>query len=342
MTLTVGKRLGLGFLTVCACLIGIVALNRYYSKEAKSQATLVREETSKFAMKAKDMQFWGVQVQQWLTDISATQGKDGLNDGFEKAEENAVQFRQAINEFREMFTRENDQKALADLKKLEEDFDGYYSTGKKMAAAYVKGGPEAGNPWMEKFDPYAEQITTSLDAFVKDQTDELESAMTSIVSGTGTTMLVGLIAGIGGVAISILIAWLTARSITRPLRKVGGVLDTVAQGDYSRKADIKGKDELAQMAAALKRTNDAIATAMNDVTEAAQREQEDVVQRDPDGHRPRVLDPRHRVLDAAGHRVVGGLLGREAVHLEVGPRAPQIEIGRDLEAADERIGPDAA
>ncbi len=37
-----------------------------------------------------------VQVQQWLTDISATRGLDGLDDGFIEAENNAQLFEQLI------------------------------------------------------------------------------------------------------------------------------------------------------------------------------------------------------------------------------------------------------
>ena len=119
MRFTIGKRLGLGFFVVCAGLVGIVALNWFYSNQAKMQAQLVQEETAVFTLKAKDMQFYAVQVQQWLTDISATRAKDGLNDGFELAEENANKFKQRLNEFREMYTRENDEESLASLDKLE-------------------------------------------------------------------------------------------------------------------------------------------------------------------------------------------------------------------------------
>ena len=34
----------------------------------------------------KTIQIDVIQVQQWLTDISATRGQDGLNDGYEEAE----------------------------------------------------------------------------------------------------------------------------------------------------------------------------------------------------------------------------------------------------------------
>ncbi len=274
MRFTIGKRLGLGFFIVSAGLVGIVALNWFYSDQAKTQAQLVQDETAVFTLKAKDMQFYAVQVQQWLTDISATRGQDGLNDGFEQAETNAAQFKQGLEDFRKMYTEENDQESLASLDTLEEEFDGYYEMGKQMAAAYIKDGPQGGNPFMEKFDPYAAQITDSMNAFVEDQTKELNSAMTAIVTGATTTIQVGTISGIVLVVFSIVIAWLVTRSITLPVKQVADVLDIVAGGDYSQKSNVTRNDELGQMSASLNTAIDATAQAMQDVKDAAEREKQ--------------------------------------------------------------------
>ena len=46
----------------------------------------VKNEGVPNAILAKTMQLQVVQVQQWLTDISATRGQDGLDDGFKEAE----------------------------------------------------------------------------------------------------------------------------------------------------------------------------------------------------------------------------------------------------------------
>ena len=43
-----------------------------------------------------ELKFNIVQVQQWLTDISATRGLDGLNDGLDQAETHATKVRDSI------------------------------------------------------------------------------------------------------------------------------------------------------------------------------------------------------------------------------------------------------
>lgn len=44
-----------------------------------------------------------LQIQQWLTDISATRGLDGLNDGFIKAQENAKAAKGIITELKTLY-----------------------------------------------------------------------------------------------------------------------------------------------------------------------------------------------------------------------------------------------
>ena len=43
-----------------------------------------------------------VQVQQWLTDISATRGAEGFDDGFGEAETNAEEFRKDVSELKSL------------------------------------------------------------------------------------------------------------------------------------------------------------------------------------------------------------------------------------------------
>ncbi|OFX12149.1 MAG: hypothetical protein A2516_10185 [Alphaproteobacteria bacterium RIFOXYD12_FULL_60_8] len=109
-----------------------------------------------------------IQVQQWLSDISATRGRDGLADGFDLAEEYAQKFHDDIDQAREYMTDLQLTELLPLLDKVESKFPPYYATGKKMAQAYIDQGPEGGNPIMGEFDTVAEAINTDLDTLVED------------------------------------------------------------------------------------------------------------------------------------------------------------------------------
>ena len=77
-------------------------------------------------MKAMEFQLSVVQVQQWLTDISATRGLDGLNDGYDEAGKYFQQARDALKEMQGMNGARIEQYSA-----LEKDLTAYYETGKK-------------------------------------------------------------------------------------------------------------------------------------------------------------------------------------------------------------------
>ena len=78
-------------------------------------------------------------------------------------------------------------------------------------------------------------------------------------------MLVAVVAIVG-------IAYLIAGMIVKPVKEVADVLEVVAAGDYTRKAKVYAKDELGRMADSLNVSIDAVAAAVQEVKDAAQRE----------------------------------------------------------------------
>ena len=111
--------------------------------------------------KAHESKLAVVQVQQWLTDISATRARDGLNDGFDEAAANAEKFKQLIAELSAL-----DTERAGFYKKMIPVFDAYYETGKRMAQAYIDGGPEQGNKMMLQFDEVAASMTDEINQLV--------------------------------------------------------------------------------------------------------------------------------------------------------------------------------
>src|SRR3989339_2279619 len=77
-----------------------------------------------------------VQVQQWLTDISATRGAKGYDDGFKEAQKYAQKFHEDVKILTDLHPdiKEN-------LTALKNSFDKFYEKGKWMAGEYIQGGP---------------------------------------------------------------------------------------------------------------------------------------------------------------------------------------------------------
>ena len=84
MSLTLRAKLAL----LCGIPIGglilTVTVSSSLAKVTSQRIGHAKDESAVFAAVALNMQREVVQVQQWLTDISATRGQDGLADGFDK------------------------------------------------------------------------------------------------------------------------------------------------------------------------------------------------------------------------------------------------------------------
>lgn len=94
-----------------------------------------------------------IQIQQWFTDVSATRGLDGLNDGPAKAADNYDGAKAQLDELSKLHPDWQ-----ADLKRVRADLGVYYKAGDAMSRAYITGGHEMGNKTMGKFDDAAERI----------------------------------------------------------------------------------------------------------------------------------------------------------------------------------------
>jgi methyl-accepting chemotaxis protein len=108
-----------------------------------------------------ELRFHIVQVQQWLTDISATRGMDGLNDGFDVAAEHATSYRAKSKHAQIIAQRLGETTIAAHIGGLDAKFENYYERGQIMAKAYVADGPESGNKIMPEFDVAASTLTDS-------------------------------------------------------------------------------------------------------------------------------------------------------------------------------------
>jgi len=109
-----------------------------------------------------------IQVQQWLTDISATRGLDGLNDGFEMAEKFAISFREHIALALDLAGKLSLEEVVGKLTAAQGEFEPYYETGKGMAQSYIDEGPQGGNKMMGGFDAVAEKLNDTMAAITAD------------------------------------------------------------------------------------------------------------------------------------------------------------------------------
>jgi methyl-accepting chemotaxis protein len=191
-----------------------------------------------------------IQIQQWLTDIAATRAAKGYDDGFDQAEKYYNDAEKRIS-----FTIADHEKLggkeLVDvLEQLHKSLENYYVTGKKMANAYIESGPEKGNPMMEKFDPYAEELSGIIENLISSHKQELNSEFLIIKKLSSQIVFTIIISIVLSLISASLIAFFISSYLKKRVFLINNAFEKSSKGDLSVRIDITCSDELGKIAEA--------------------------------------------------------------------------------------------
>lgn len=200
-----------------------------------------------------------VSTQESLTDVSATQGLDGLDDGFALAEEAALGLKAKAARVTAIATDLQSSALPLRIVSLVSQYDAFHASGIAMANAYVAGGPAAGNKLMAGFDGVSDNLQAEVeglsqlvDAIVKSESDAAETRVATMQAQADffvkavVVLCLALLAI--GAAISMFISW----RLLRPMAGITGYMTKMAHGDLGHSVPYAGRvDEIGEMAGAI-------------------------------------------------------------------------------------------
>jgi PAS domain S-box-containing protein len=120
---------------------------------------------------------------------------------------------------------------------------------------------------VHKIEPLAEQIRNQA---TLDSTATARTTTEAADRWADITMFVG----IGVLGVAVVIIFILPRSITGPLKKCVAAAKAIAGGDLGERAKIDQKDEVGELASAINGMADSLQKTIQDVKDAAQREQQ--------------------------------------------------------------------
>jgi len=214
------------------------------TRSIQSHVTDLLTKINPIVYKSSELKFSVIQVQQWLTDISATRAQEGLNDGFEQAQKHATRVHDLIRELKSLDPAHNSQyDAILPV------FNAYYEAGKDMAKAYIEQGPAGGNTIMKRFDAKAQAIAESVDQIISRVSNESKIMFDSVNRQSEQSQTLVLIFSIAFATILMLSIFLTYRGVLKPLQHVIELAKDIAQGegDLTKRLDASSRSEIGEL-----------------------------------------------------------------------------------------------
>lgn len=197
--------------------------------------------------KADELKLSVVQVQQWLTDISATRAAEGYDDGFDEANIYAERVRELIDELKKL-----DSKNIKMLDEIKESFEPYYNTGIEMAKAYIEYGPEGGNLMMGEFDKVAEDINTKVENFVSYANANIEVSSKKVNAAVIQSLITMIIVIFITVIVLVMTQKLITKRVVKPIGIIKDAAGELANGNLKIQIDYVSEDEIGALATEIK------------------------------------------------------------------------------------------
>ena len=245
--LSIRTKLFTGFGSVLLIFIAISVLSYIETERNKKAIDTLKNEVIRDTFNFLELQKDVIQIQQFLTDVSATKDTSGYQD----AEAYYTKAKKTIEDIIKYHSSAADKSMHQTLLKISGDLDSYYNLGKHMADTYINRGADEGNKIMDTLDPYSETINTKIESFVSRNKSELVDYFEQLNHNFDTINFIRIAATLISLLLVIFIAILIAASIVRPVKTVAEKADAMGKGDISKNIDFFSKDEIGRMTEAL-------------------------------------------------------------------------------------------
>jgi len=253
-------KMKFGFIVIVIISILGILMYMVLSSLSSIKETVTHQQnvTTPKKMTALNLQIDIIQIQQWLTDISATRAEPGFDDGFDEA---AKHYESALKNIKLLEELGVDGQLLNTIVK---DLDAFYQFGIEMAHVYINEGSTSGNLYMEKFDPYAAELTEAIDPLLINIDTTFREGNNKILLTITDLLRTAMI--LFSIAILIILFSISfiAINITRPIYAIRTIINKQANLDFTVDThsgvtkDTNRKDEFGMMMKDLVKMRDTV------------------------------------------------------------------------------------
>ncbi|MFC6280733.1 MULTISPECIES: methyl-accepting chemotaxis protein [Polaromonas] len=261
--LKIGRKLGLSFGVVIACLIVLATLAYSRIGLLGDEITQMSNDRYPKTVLAHTIKDELNETARQMRNILLMSDAQAIQKEFEQIEKNSKNISDAIAVLDKTILSEKGRENIKELIDIREKFSSLRANFLKLA----KEGniDEAKLVLLNELRPVQLTYFAVLDNVIKFQAGLMEASQKDAETQVLESHMIVLVLAATAILMSVLLSALTTRSITRPLNQAVQLAETVAAGDLSSHIEVASKDETGQLMQALKDMNANLAKVVGQV-----------------------------------------------------------------------------
>jgi len=270
--LTIGRRLGLGFLAVVLSMVALVAVGVVQVNSIDSRLTTINDRNAVKQRYAINFRGSVHDRAIALRDVVIAQDDASMRSEIDRIAKLAERYAASNEKMNAIFADRSsvsaaEVAALADINAVQtrtlpliEKVVGLRKAGDQAHAlsALMDQAKPAFTEWLRVINVFID---------LEESMNRNETAAARGTAGNFILVMGGLCAL--AIVIAVLVAWRSTRGITRPLAEAGAVLAAVADGDLTRRLDVTSGDEVGRMGRSVNTALIAISEVMQRFSDSA-------------------------------------------------------------------------
>ncbi|HEX8606102.1 MAG TPA: methyl-accepting chemotaxis protein, partial [Pseudoduganella sp.] len=259
----IGTRLGIGFGIILLILVALVLTANGLNHRNKAQLNEGLELTSAKTRAAIAMKSAMLESGIAMRNIGLQSDVELMQKEEAKVKAQQARYAEALGKLEKLGLDDAEKKLLAELAELDKGVDTAFKDAMAQVMAFNAEG--ATKIISGRIDPLNTRTLEGLNRLVDMQHAAMRTLQDHSVEADNHVLMLTLLLGALGVAVGVVCAVFTTRSITVPLAGAVEVAQRVAAGELTSRVVVEGKDETSTLLQALKDMNDSLVKTVGQV-----------------------------------------------------------------------------
>jgi methyl-accepting chemotaxis protein len=264
----IGTRLAFGFGTILAIMLAALVATNYLDDRSRAALATALEGARAKETLAAEMRAVSLAQSSAMRNIALHSEIKQMQDEEARARKLGTRYDELVAQLGKRELSAEERGIVDELVKIDKALDAPLLQALGMATSFRP--EEAAKVLMSEIDPLVQKSQDALERLIKLQDAANQRTIEAANAQAARLRTFVYLLALALTAASAVVAWLTTRSITRPLTESVAIARRVSAGDLTARIEVTGRDEPAQLQTALKEMNAGLGAMVQQIRQGSE------------------------------------------------------------------------